>query len=616
MSPVLQFALLFGVAPAAPGVESRPNVVIILTDDQGYGEFSCHGNPLAETPNIDRLAAEAVRLTDFHVAPMCTPTRGQLLTGLDACRNGATNVSSGRSLLRADLPTLADRFAAAGYRTGIFGKWHLGDNYPFRPIDRGFGEALWFPSSHVGSVPDFWNNDDFSDVYLRGADRRPVDGYCTDVFFNAATEWIARGAADPNDRRPFLAYIPLNAAHTPLYVPGKYREPVRAAIAARPEILAGLGPRTRENVERFLAMGANIDENVGRFDAFLKGRGLYENTIVLFLTDNGSTFGPRYYNAGMRGKKTEVWEGGHRVPCFVRWPAGQLAARDVPTLTQVQDLLPTLGELAGVEVGADELDGASLAPLLRNEPGAAGALADRTLVINYSRMPTFDVPYTDENPAVPMRDGAAVLWKRWRLLWGRELYNLDADPLQTRDLAAERPEIVARLNARLDDWWEGVKEEAVTPRRIVVGDPAENPARLTACEWLDVFVDQQTQVRAGTRKDGVWHLTAARPGRYRFAARRWPAESGLKLDEPAPPADFVDGGRPAGVALPIAAARLRVESAGAAPFESVAPPDAAGREIVFEADLPAGPLEVRATFLDAAGAPICGAYYLEVKRSD
>src|SRR5688572_10003975 len=161
---LLQFSCAHSASspPAEP-----PNVIIIMTDDQGYGDLSCHGNPVLQTPHLDRLHAESVRLTDFHVAPMCTPTRSQLLTGTDALANGAMNVSSGRTLMRHGLPTIAGEFARQGYRTGIFGKWHLGENYPHRPQDRGFQESLWYPSSHISSAPDYWNNDYFDDVYRR-----------------------------------------------------------------------------------------------------------------------------------------------------------------------------------------------------------------------------------------------------------------------------------------------------------------------------------------------------------------------------------------------------------------------------------------------------------------
>ena len=162
----------------------------MITDDQGYGDLVCHGNPVAVTPNMDRLHPQSIRLTDFHVAPMCTPTRGQLLTGADAARSGAVSVSAGRTLLRADMETLPTLFSSAGYKTGIFGKWHLGDNYPDRPQDRGFQESLWFPSSHVTSLPDHWDNHYFDDHYVRNGTRESHSGYCNEMFFNRAKDWL------------------------------------------------------------------------------------------------------------------------------------------------------------------------------------------------------------------------------------------------------------------------------------------------------------------------------------------------------------------------------------------------------------------------------------------
>ncbi|MHB8897506.1 MAG: arylsulfatase, partial [Thermoguttaceae bacterium] len=503
-------------APAE--VTRHPNVILILTDDQGYGELSCHGNPVVRTPNLDRLHAESVRLTDFHVAPMCTPTRGQLMTGLDAFRNGAMNVSSGRTLLRPELPTMADYFARSGYRTAMFGKWHLGDNYPFRPQDRGFQESIWFPSSHVGSVPDFWNNDYFDDTYLHNGRRESFSGYSTDLFFREAIRWIdAPGAGS----RPFFVYLPLNAAHGPHFVPEKYRPPVAESLQKALPPLPPLPAAQQAELVRYLAMVVNIDENVGRLEGFLVDNGLRDDTLLVFLTDNGSTMGPRYFNAGMKGSKVTLWEGGHRVPCFVRWPGGGLlAGKDVAELSQVQDLLPTLIDLCGLEnPGAARFDGVSLAGLLR---GRQASLADRMLVVNYSRMPIEVSHPTPVNAATPRRDGAAVLWKRWRLLEDRELYDLQADFHQDENVIDRHPEVAAKMRAHRDAWWAGVKDRASEPQRVVIGSPHENPSLLTACEWLDVFVDQQRQVRLADRKNGVWHLRVAAPGQYRFELRRWP----------------------------------------------------------------------------------------------
>jgi arylsulfatase A-like enzyme len=191
----------------APQQKQKPNVIIVMTDDQGYGDISYYGNPILNTPHTDALAEQSIRLTDFHVTPMCAPTRGQLLTGLDAARNGAVNVSAGRSLLRPELPTMADIFVESGYATGIFGKWHLGDNYPFRPEDRGFQETIWFPSSSISSIPDFWGNDYFNDTYIRNTKREKFEGYSTDIFFEEAMEFSRKAA---NDGKPFFTIITTN----------------------------------------------------------------------------------------------------------------------------------------------------------------------------------------------------------------------------------------------------------------------------------------------------------------------------------------------------------------------------------------------------------------------
>lgn len=583
---------------------SRPNVIVILTDDQGYGEFSCHGNPLIETPHIDQLAEESVRLTDFHVSPMCTPTRGQLMTGLDAFRNGAVNVSSGRTLLRPELMTMANLFQQAGYRTGHFGKWHLGDNYPFRPEDRGFEEALWFPSSHINSCPDFWDNDYFHDTYIHNGTRQQYKGYCTDLFFQEAMNWIRQQKGD----EPFFSYIALNSAHWPWFVPDHYRTRIRESIKQNPEIVSHLKPDKKENLISFLAMGANIDDNVGQLDHFLEANHLKQNTIVVFLTDNGSTMGPDYFNAGMRGKKTTLWEGGHRVPCFIRWPEGLKRSGTMDQLCHVQDLLPTLADLTECStLLPHKLDGISLKQSLQGEPQA---MDDRMLVINYSRMPGARTANSKLNRAIPQRNGACVMWKQWRLIENRRLYNVHTDPHQDRNVAAEHPKIVARMQAHLDQWWAEVKDIAREPQRVVIGHPSENPTMLSACEWLDVFVDQQIQIRRGDRKNGVWHLQVAESGSYEFELRRWPRESGLKLTEGCPEVEVTDGTFIKGTALPIQSGRLQV---GMKSYPLKHPtPDATSFQITCQ--LEQGPIEIQSWFLDQNQQEICGAYYLYVNR--
>lgn len=583
----------------------RPNVIIVITDDQGYGDLGCHGNPAACTPELDALHGQSVRLTDFHAAPMCTPTRGQLLTGLDAARNGAVNVSSGRTLLRADLPTMADLFRANGYRTGLFGKWHLGDNYPYRPQDRGFVESLWFPSSHIGSLPDYWENDYFDDVYCHNGTRQRQDGYCTDVFFNAAIDWMAERV---KRGEPFFTYVPTNAPHGPLFVPPEDRQVVEAVFGKVEHDLPPLTPTQRQAIIRFLAMIRTVDTQVGRLRAFLREHDVERDTVLIFMTDNGSTFGPLYYNAGMRGKKCELWEGGHRVPCFFYWPNGDLGPpRDVAGLTQVQDMLPTLAELLGLEQpDGPELDGISLAPVLRGE----GVVPEeRMIAINYSRMPgDADYPSPD-NASVMRREGAAVMWKRWRLLEGTALYDLDADPEQQENVIDHHPEVAAHMRRYLDEWWSDVDPLANEVQYITIGSDEENPMMLSACEWRDVFVDQQRQVRIAERKNSYWHLQVDQPGRYTFELRRWPRESGLKLREACSATEVTDGVYDEGVVMPIRRARIRVGE-----HSMQTPVEAEDEAATFTMALQAGPVLLHTWFDDERHQPLCGAYYVYVTR--
>ena len=569
---------------AAPSQANRsakqPNVIVVLTDDQGYGDFSCHGNPVLKTPNLDKLHDQSIRFTDFHAAPMCTPTRGQLLSGRDCLANGAMNVSSGRTFLRPELPTMADMFAANGYRCGHFGKWHLGDNYPYRPQDRGFHEAIYYPSSHIGSAPDYWNNDYFDDTYSHNGRREKFAGYTTDVFFGEALKWMR---AQAGAGKPFFCYLPTAAAHAPLFVAQKYRD---------------LYKDQRPRVAAFFGMIANIDENMGRLDAFLREAGLWDNTIVVFMTDNGGTVGVPIFNAGMRGKKIDLWEGGHRVPCFIRWPAGQLRPPgDIAELTEVQDILPTLVELCRLrKPRRAQFDGLSLAGLLRGE---REHLPDRTLVVQFSRM---------QAPA-PDKGDAAVLWQRWRLVQDKELYDLATDPGQTNNLISQRPDMAAKMRARYEAWWAKVAPQVNEHSAITIGAKAENPSQLSPADWEDSFLDQGAQVRAGLRRNGAWNIVVARSGTYEIELRRWAREANAPLAAGLPPHPNPDGEFPAGMALPIVKARLKV-----AGFDESRTVGASDTAVSFSLKLKSGPTKLQTWFYDADGAEISGAYYVYVHR--
>ncbi len=579
--------------------QDAPNVVFVLTDDQGYGDLGCHGNPVLKTPYLDKLHAQSVRLTDFHVAPMCTPTRSELLTGRNALRNGAYCACSGRTFMRRELPTLPEIFATSGYATGIFGKWHLGDNYPHRPLDRGFARAVYHLGWGITSTPDYWNNDYFDD-FFRNQDRvQQYPGYCTDVWFDQAIDWIHKCR---REGRPFFAYISTNAPHGPFFAPERFKKP----YAELDDDAAG-----------FFAMIANLDENMARLDAMLAETGLRENTLLIFMTDNGGTGGIKVYNAGMRGAKASLYEGGHRVPCFFRWPAGGLRSPgDVSELAHSTDLLPTLIDLCGLEAPGDlGVDGTSLAGVLRGEPQPK--LDERMCVVQYGGL----------NPTDPQPHDAAVLWQKWRLVDGKELYHVGRDPGQKRDVADDHPDIVARMREHYERWWAEVEPGLSEFERITLGTEAENPARLSSLDWLASTLVPAAQpfdirllgvpVVEGSLPLGrplpvmnaPWNVEIARAGRYEIALRRWPAESGGALGEALPEFRGVDGAYPPGKAIPVAKARLKV--AGVDVSFTVDPKATAA---TFTVELPVGPARLQTWFYDAEGKELCGAFYVEVRR--
>ncbi len=561
------------LAPSNPS--KRPNVIIVLSDDQGYGDFSCHGNPVLRTPHLDRWHAQGIRLTDFHVAPMCTPTRGQLLTGCDALHTGASSVCAGRSFVRRGIPTLAELFAANGYRTGHFGKWHLGDSYPNLPHQRGFQESVYFLGWGITSMADLWQNDCFDGRFRHNGELKQYKGYCTDVWFDLAMNWMKEGG---ENREPFFLYLPTNAAHGPCWVADKYKEPYK-----------GRGPAG------FFGMIANLDENLGRLDAFLKANGLYDNTLVLFLNDNGGTAGVKLFNAGMRGHKTEYYEGGHRAACFLRWPAGGLRKpADLDALTEVQDLAPTLLELCGCkEKNKATFDGTSLASLLT---GKTDVLPDRMLVVQYGQKPT-------------KWDGA-VMWNKWRLVQGNELYDLGRDPGQKENVAVAHDGIVKKMRAHYEKWWAGVEPRLDDFSPIGIGSDKENPVCLSAADWANVYCDNMQNLRQGVNRNGPWHLAVERAGEYEIALRRWPKEADAAISAGVPAFKAVDGGLPPGRALPIVRARLKIGK-----VDEAKPVVAGAKEIVFQVKLRAGARERMQTwFYDEDGKELCGAYFAYVRR--
>ncbi len=575
----------------------KPNVILIVADDQGYGDMSCHGNPVLKTPNMDRLWAESVRLTDFHVAPMCSPTRGQLMTGRDAMKNGCTAVCQGRSMTRADIPTMANFFAGSGYDTGHFGKWHMGDSYPHRPQDRGFHETLHHRAWGITSLADYWGNSYFDPVLNHNGIDGKLKGYCTDIFFDHAMEWIER-RTKANEDKPFMVYLPTNTPHVPNVCEDKYSDPY-------------VGKYEGKNIPaKFFGMIANLDENLGRLERFLNHRGLRDNTLLIYMSDNGtqSTGAKELFNAGMRDKKTSVFDGGHRVPCFIRWPNGKLEhGHDVDELTQVQDLLPTLIELCGLDTGRalpsvdranrvpntgksdrPTFDGTSLAGLLK---GDTNKLPDRKLVIQYR------VSGEKWAPAV-------VLWDKWRLVGPGRLYNIADDPHQDRDIAVQHPEIATAMTEHYDAWHAEARRLFDIPRWIKVGAEQQNPMMLYAQDWVGDYCDNRGGLTSG-RAVGYWNVDVEADGKYELELSRWSTESKLPLNA-GYGADFKRGRRGQ---RPVTAANLQI---GGANYTLDAKPD--DTRVTFRVRLKAGRRQLGTRLLDAKDQTLCSAMYVRLTR--
>lgn len=451
MLPVWLACLLLPVVVLAKAPAAPPNIVLIMTDDQGYGEIGAHGNPILRTPNLDRMHAESVRFTDFHVSPTCAPTRAALLTGRHEFRSGVTHTIAERERLDLRATTLAEVLKSAGYATGLFGKWHLGDEAAYHPSRRGFQKTVihgggGIGQTYPGSCGDAPGNTYHDPWVLKDGRWVKSSGYCTDVFFEAALEWMngRRGG-----RRPFFAMITPNAPHDPFVSPGpEWEAPHR-----------GRGFNTNEVA--YYAMIANIDANVGRLLARLDEWRIATNTLAIFLTDNGHSV-PRLYNAGMRGSKGGPYQGGTRVPSFWRWP-GSFTPGDRPQLAAHLDVFPTLAELADARVPArvrEGLEGRSLVPLLRDP---AAPWPDRRLFIHLGRWPRGQA-------AVSQWAQTAVRTQRFRLVNGHELHDIAADPGEQADVADRHPEIVAELRAAHDAWWASVQpglvNEAALPPRM------------------------------------------------------------------------------------------------------------------------------------------------------
>jgi len=455
-------ASAIAAAPATPSkndAQRRPNVVIFLTDDQGCADLGFYGNRAAKTPQIDRFARESVELTQFHVSPVCSPTRASLMTGRYNFRTGVSDVFGPATVMNSAEVTLAEMLRAAGYATGLFGKWHLGDDPAHGPNAQGFDDALTFRGPTL--TPSY-----FDPKLRHNGEEKTFKGYCMDIFTDAAIEFVRR-----NREKPFFLYLPTNLIHGPFVAPedlvASYRE------AGADEINA-----------KVYGMLESVDRNFGRLRAALQELGLEENTLLMFLSDNGTAseaITPQSFSIGLHGFKGTPYQNGLRVPCFARWPAGFPAPARMQRLTAHIDVLPTVLEACGVPTPGDaRLDGRSFLSLLREPAGPWPA--DRTLFFQW------------DSGQTPRRGHAcAVVTERYKLVQptgmdsprqqhirdkyarvsadqGRgsrtiegaprwELYDLQSDPGETKDRSAELPEVVARMRRHYEAWFDDVSSD-------------------------------------------------------------------------------------------------------------------------------------------------------------
>jgi len=345
MNKIIPILILFGLyaCQRTQISERHPNVLLIITDDQGWGDLSIHGNQILSTPVLDQLAAESVRFDRFYVCPVCAPTRASLLTGRYHLRTGTSWVTHRKEVMRSEEYTLAESFHNNGYKTACIGKWHNGEQYPNDPLGQGFDEFFGFKAGH-------WNNY-FNTHLIHNNDIVKTEGYITDVLTNQAISFIKA-----NINNPFFCYLAYNAPHSPFQVPDKYFEKYKA-----------LGMDDR--ISAIYGMCENIDDNVGRLLSVLDSLKITDNTIVLFLTDNGPN-GVRY-NGGMKGIKGNVDEGGIRVPLFIRYPGKLPAGKIIPQICAHIDLFPTLHKLCKIPwPDTLGLDGISLLPFIHEDSSA------------------------------------------------------------------------------------------------------------------------------------------------------------------------------------------------------------------------------------------------------
>ena len=496
---------LFLLTATAWATDNRPNVILIMTDDQGYGDLGIHGNPIIKTPVLDRFATESVEIDPFYVSPVCAPTRASLMTGRYNYRTGVTDTWLGRAMMHADETTIAEVLRDAGYHTGIFGKWHLGDSYPMRSGDQGFEESLVHTGGGLCQPAGPPDDSYFNPWLLHNGERVRAYGYCSDVYVYYLLEFIRK-----NREEPFFVYLPFNCPHNPFQIADRYKKPYDK-LNMKPDDFPQPGhlrPGVPEETSAVYGMFHNIYDNVGRVLKALDELKLAENTIVIFMTDNGPN-GMRY-DAGMKMCKGSVYEGGIRTAFFIRWPARLKGGRKVTQPAAHIDVMPTLLDACNVPCPANlKFDGRSFLPLAE---GKSSELPERTLFFQWHRGDS-PVRYrsfsarSDQYKLVQPNgntpedaDPAQVNF---------ELYDIRNDPLEMNDIALEKPRIVAELRSQYETWLADVaRDHGYEDPRILIGTEAEPLTVLTRQDW------RGPQASWAPKGLGYWELAVPQDGKF------------------------------------------------------------------------------------------------------
>ncbi len=439
---------------------AKPNIILVMPDDLGYGDYACLGNPIMHTPAVDAFKKESLLFTQFHVSPTCSPCRASLMSSRHEFKNGVTHTILERERMSLETYTLPQMLKSVGYTTGIFGKWHLGDEEAYRPESRGFDEVYihgggGIGQTYPGSCGDAPGNTNINPALWHNGKWEKNTGYCTDLFFAQATKWMD---AKRKANQPFFAYIPLNAAHGPHVVPEEY---YRQYLGK---------PGVTEDIAKFFGMIENVDTNFGVLFKKLKEWGIEENTLVIYIgTDNGGTAGVNIYNAGMRGQKGTPYQGGTRSPLFVRWPAGGIPSGvECDALSSVIDIFPTLAAITGAKLSdkvKQQVEGKNLFPLFKNPKSE---WPDRILVHHVGR-------WAKGKAAESKYRNCAIQNSSFTLVNNEELYELKSDPGETTNVIAKYPEVAAKLRTAYDQWW--IETLPLMVNEDVIG-PKMNPMKV------------------------------------------------------------------------------------------------------------------------------------------